>query len=90
MEKRNDPDSDKTTIYSDNIHKALPGKPADLKEMLEMLQTLSYLLETMQLKDLEKVSLKYGIESLVRVAEAGGPCEYLQLIQNEILKRLGS
>jgi hypothetical protein len=89
MENKRDSGSGKTTILSNSIHKALHGKPGDLKEMHEMLQTLSYMLETLHLTAIEKIVLKHRMDNLFGIADAGGPDEYFHLIQDEILKHVG-
>jgi len=89
MDDNTDSNSDNTTILSNSIHKALQGKPGDLKEMHGMLQTLSSLLETLVLTDVEKVFLRHRIESLIGIVDAGGPVEYFQQIQEELRRHLG-
>jgi hypothetical protein len=90
MENNTDFSSSKPTILSNSIHKALHGRPEDLKEMHGMLRTLSYLLETLHLADVKKVFLKHRIESLVGILDAGGEVEYFQQIQEVLREHLES
>jgi hypothetical protein len=88
MSSKPDSSDDKTTVLSNSIHKALRGKPADLKEMQEMVQTISHILQSLRLTEVQKMFIKHRLECLTEVIDAGGPAEYLQLIQNEILKHI--
>jgi hypothetical protein len=82
--------AERTTVLSKRIHEALHEQPEDLPKMIEMLQTLEPLIDTLRATRLEKTLLKQKIEILTEIAASGGAIAYFNAMRTQMLQCIGA